>query len=201
MDKTLHFRSAACHRPLLAGMAWLLLLTSVMGKDLPKFRPHVLANDLKAGYQLIVTDLTGDGKKDLIAIDEFASEVPWFENRHPAWKRRVLARDVPRPLNADCLDIDGDRLPEVVLTYHFDPSPQRGIGNLIVLKRGSDLDQPWTAHEFDRLPTAHRIRWIDPQGSGDPLLAVAPIVGKQSPPAADDPAPIYRGSLRKPQRG
>jgi hypothetical protein len=42
-------------------------------------------------------------KKDLIAVDEQATELAWFEN--PTRERHVLATDVPRPLNAACWDI------------------------------------------------------------------------------------------------
>ena len=67
-------------------------------QDLPRFREKVISKDVKFGYQLVAADLNGDGKKDLIAVDERATEVAWFEN--PSWERHVLATNVPRPLNA-----------------------------------------------------------------------------------------------------
>ena len=100
---------------------------------------------MKFGYQLVVADLNGDGKKDLIAVDEAATQLAWFENQHPIWKRHVLAADVPRPLNADCWDVDGDGVPEVVLAYRFEPSPERSVGNVVLLHAGKDVRQPWTA--------------------------------------------------------
>jgi hypothetical protein len=103
----------------------------------------------------------------------------------------VLAVDVPRPLNADCWDVDGDGAAEVVLAYRFEPSPERSVGSVVLLHRGADVRQPWTAREIDRVPTAHRVRWIDPEGNGHKVLLVAPVVGRQYPPAFDDPVPIY----------
>jgi len=166
-------------------------MLSLYGQDLPRFREHVITKELKFGYQLVVADLNGDGKKDLIAVDEAATQLAWFENQHPIWKRHVLATDVPRPINAGCWDVDGDGVPEVVLAYHFEPAPERSVGNIALFHAGKDVRQPWTAREIDRVPTAHRVRWIDPDGSGKKLLLVAPVVGRRYLPGFDDPAPIY----------
>ncbi len=156
---------------------------------MPRFREHVISNDLKFGYQLVAVDLTGDGKRDLIAVDEAATELAWFEN--PTWQRHVLAVDVPRPLNADCWDIDGDGIPELVLAYRFDSRPDKSVGNVVLLKSGKDVRQPWTPREIDRVPTAHRVRWIDSAGTGKKVLLVGPMVGRQFPPAQGDSVPIY----------
>ena len=185
------FRTRVGRRLAFASQAWLWACLSVYGQDLPRFREHVVSKELKAGYQLVVADLDGDGKKDLIAIDEAATQLAWFENQHPTWKRHVLAVDVPRQLNADCWDVDGDGVPEVVLAYRFESSPERSVGNVVLLHSGADVRQPWTAREIDRVPTAHRVRWIDPEGNGKKLLLVAPLVGRQYPPGFDDPVPIY----------
>jgi hypothetical protein len=172
-------------------LAWLLVATSLHAQDLPRFRAHVISQELKYGYQLVAADLNQDGKKDLIAVDERATELVWLENRHPAWERHVLAEDVPRPLNADCWDLDADGVPEVVLAYRFESDPQKSVGNVVLLRSSGDVRRPWTAREIDRVPTAHRVRWIDLQGDGKKVLLVAPMVGVKYPPAADDPVPIY----------
>jgi hypothetical protein len=174
-----------------ASQAWLWACLNVYGQDLPRFREHVISKEIKMGYQLVVADLNGDGKKDLIAVDEAATQLVWFENQHPTWKRHVLAVDVPRPLNADCWDIDGDGVPEVVLAYRFEPSPEKSVGNVVLLHSGADVCQSWTAQEIDRVPTAHRVRWIDPEGNGKKVLLAAPMVGRRYPPGFDDPVPIY----------
>lgn len=178
------------------GWAWgcqalLLACLPLQAQNLPSFREHTVSDQLKCGYQLVALDLNGDGRTDLIAVDERASELVWFENRHPAWERHVLANDVPRPLNADGWDVDGDGTPEVVLAYRFEPDPQKSVGNVALLKSGADVRQPWTAREIDRVPTAHRVRWIDPEGQGKKVLLVAPMVGTSFPPADGDSVPIY----------
>jgi hypothetical protein len=174
-----------------ACQVWLWVCVSLCAQDLPRLREHVLTRELKFGYQLVAADLNGDGRRDVIAVDEVATELAWYENQHPSWNRHVLAVKVPRPLNADCWDVDGDGVPEVVLAYRVEPSPERSVGNVDLLKSGQDVRQPWTPREIDRVPTAHRVRWIDPAGDGKKVLLVAPLVGQRYPPQFDDPVPIY----------
>ena len=136
-------------------LAALLACANLSAQDLPRFREHVISKDLKYGYQLLAADLNKDGRRDLIAVDERATELIWFENRHPAWDRHVLANNVPRLLNADCWDMDGDGVPEVVLAYRFEPAPQKSIGNVVLLQSGADVRQPWT-------PRKRHLRVVSP---------------------------------------
>lgn len=170
-------------------LLWLLVFGVSRAADLPRFREHVVTGSLKQGYQLVSVDLNNDGKKDLIAVDEAATELAWFE--YPTWERHVLAVDVPRPLNADCWDIDGDGIPEIVLVYRFDSRPEKSVGNVALLKSGPDVRAAWTMREIDRVPTAHRVRWIDPEGNGKKVLLVGPLVGERFPPQEGDRVPIY----------
>lgn len=165
------------------------LHASAAAGDLPRFDGRVISTAVRFGYQMVAADLNRDGRKDLLAIDEQASEVAWLEN--PSWERHVLAKDVPRPLNAACRDLDGDGIPEVALAYRFEPRPENSVGNVALFTHGADPRQPWTAREIDRVPTAHRIRWMDPDGSGKPVLLLGPMVGKSFPPAEGESVPIY----------
>jgi hypothetical protein len=171
--------------------AWLLVCATLYARDLPRFREHTISSELKYGYQLVTADLNKDNRKDLIAVDERATEVLWFENRLGLWEPHVLTEDVPRPLNADCWDVDADGVPEVVLAYGFEPDPRKSVGNVVLLKSTDDVRRPWTTHEIDRVPTAHRVRWIDWQGNGKKVLLVGPMVGSEYPPVPGDPVPIY----------
>ncbi len=168
---------------------WLAACGILSAEELPHFREHVITKAVKFGYQLVAVDLSGDGRKDLIAVDERATELAWFEN--PTWTRHVLATDVPRQLNVDCWDVDGDGAPEVVLAYRFESRPEQSVGSVVLLKSGADVRRPWTAREIDRVPTAHRVRWIDPQGNGRKVLLLGPMVGRRYPPLEGDPVPIY----------
>jgi hypothetical protein len=186
-DRLLCFRPGR-RIPFLVSLLLLSVLTA-LAQNPPRFRPELISKEIKFGYQLIVADLNHDGKKDLIGIDEFASEVAWFEN--PTWTRHVLATNVPRPLNAACWDIDGDGTPEMVLAYRFEPSPEKSIGNVALFHRGDDVRQPWISREIDRVPTAHRVRWMDAEGNGRKVLLLGPMVGQRFPPAEGEVVPIY----------
>ena len=185
-----YFRSDSTMKILRAcRLVWLISQSCLHAQDLPRFREEVISKEVKFGYQLIAVDLNGDRKKDLIAIDERATEVAWFEN--PTWERHILVTNVPRPLNAACFDIDGDGIPEIVLAYRFETSPEQSVGNVAVLTHRKDVRQPWTAREIDRVPTAHRVRWIDSEGNGQKVLILGPMVGQRFPPVEGDAVPIY----------
>jgi hypothetical protein len=168
---------------------WMLFQTNALATDLHRFSEQIVTREVKFGYQLIAVDLNRDGRKDLIAVDEQATEVAWFEN--PSWQRHILATNVPRPLNAACCDIDSDGIPEVVLAYRFEPRPEQSVGNVALFTHGKDVRQPWTGRELDRVPTAHRVRWMDPEGNGKKVLLLGPMVGQRFPPVEGDPVPIY----------
>ena len=55
----------------------------------------------------------------------------------------------------------------------------------------ADPREPWTIQEIDRLPTAHRVRVADIDGSGKPVVIVAPLNGaKAAPPDYRDLTPL-----------
>ena len=167
-----------------------LLAAALPGADLPQWRETTVTDSLKMGYQLVVADLNRDGRPDLIAVDERGTELAWYEN--PTWQRHVIIKDVPRTINLDVYDYDGDGIPEIAMGYNFETVPEKSIGNVLILKSGPDPRQPWTAREIDRIPTVHRLRWIDLDGDGKKVLLVAPMIGlKAVPPDYADNVPVY----------
>jgi len=167
---------------------WLAL--TLAAADLPQFLDSTIASNLKMGYQIVVTDLNRDGKPDIIVVDERATDLAWYEN--PTWQRHVLIDNVPRTINLDVFDYDGDGVPEIAMGHNFETDPARSIGNVLILKSGPDPRQPWTAREIDRIPTVHRLRWIDLQGDGKKVLLVAPMIGlKSHAPEYADNVPVY----------
>jgi hypothetical protein len=167
----------------------LLALASVLVAA-PRFREHTISTALKFGYQLAAADLNGDGRADLIAVDERGTELAWFEN--PGWQRHVIAAGVPRTINVDCADIDGDGVPEIAILFRFESRPDKSIGIVSLLHRDGDVRRPWKAVEIDRVPTAHRVRWADLDGTGKRVMIMAPMVGLAAePPAYDASVPIF----------
>ena len=100
-----------------------LLAMLLPGAELPQWRETTVTNTLKMGYQLVAADLNRDGKPDLIVVDERATELAWYEN--PTWQRHVLIKDVPRTINLDVYDYDGDGIPEIAMGHNFETIPER----------------------------------------------------------------------------
>ena len=156
----------------------------------PRFREHTISQDLKLGYQLLAVDVNGDGKIDLIAVDERGTELAWFEN--PGWERHVIATDVPRTINIDSSDIDGDGVPEIAILYRFESQPEKSVGMIGLLHHDGDVRRPWKVTEIDRVPSAHRVRWANLDGNGRKVMIIAPVVGVNSePPEYNARVPIY----------
>jgi len=155
----------------------------------PEFRAHTIATDLRGGYQVVPCDVNHDGKIDLIALASGMTDLVWFEN--PTWERHVIAGNLPRMINLAAWDTDGDGIPEIVLAHEFSMRAKDRTGIVSVLKHNGDPRQPWTVTEIDRLPTSHRLRWADIDGSGKKVLVNAPLIGaKAEAPDYSDRVPL-----------
>jgi hypothetical protein len=167
--------------------AWLLLLAAHSPQAQIRFREHTLATDLRGGYQVVVADLNRDRKPDLIALASGMKELVWFEN--PSWQRHVIANNAARMINCATYDTDGDGIPEIALAQEFANNPAQSIGIVSILKHKGDPTGLWEATEIDRLPTAHRLRFADIDGSGKKVLVNAPLANASAQP------PEYRGNV------
>lgn len=152
---------------------------------------HTIATDLRGGYHVVAADINKDSKVDLLAVATGANvDLVWFEN--PSWTRHVMASGFPGMINADAFDIDGDGYPEVALQSGFSTTPAKGDGRMIMLSKGADVNAPWTAKEFDRMPSVHRVRWMDAEGNGKKIVVNAPLGGVNgAPPDYRDKVGIY----------
>jgi hypothetical protein len=155
-----------------------------------EFVAHEIGTGLRGGYQVVIADLNKDGKPDIIALASGIPELVWYEN--PSWTRHVIAAGQSQMINAAAYDIDGDGIPELALAQGFTTTTKTSTGILSILTHGAEPNAPWTSKEIDRIPTAHRLRWIDADGSGKKMLVMAPLIGMDS--AAPDyktPVSIY----------
>ncbi len=156
-----------------AARAFVLLVFLSTASAAAEFVSHEVATGLKGGYQVVIADLNRDGKPDLIALAPGTNELVWFEN--PGWQRHVILSNVPRMINCAAWDTDGDGIPEIALAYEFSNDAKKSIGIVAILRHQGDPAQPWIATEIDRLPTSHRLRWADLDGSGHKVLLNAPL--------------------------
>jgi hypothetical protein len=159
----------------------LILTTRAAAADppagFPKFKVQEIETGLKIGYAVLLEDLNGDGKKDIIVVDQH--RVVWYEN--PTWKMHTILTGKTAPDNVciAALDIDGDGQLDLVLGAGWKPSDTKTPGTLQWLKRGKSLDDEWTMYPIPcDEPTVHRLRVADLDGDGKPEIIVAPLQGR-----------------------
>jgi FG-GAP-like repeat len=142
------------------------------------FDVQEIETGLTVGYGVLLVDVNGDGKPDIVVAD--SRRVIWFEN--PTWKRHTIIQGLTKPDNV-CLaayDIDGDGQIDFALGADWHGTDTKALGTLQWLKRGRDIDEPWTLHPIGAEPTLHRIRFADIDGDGKPELIAVPLMGRHS---------------------
>lgn len=168
----------------------LLAFAAVLSAATPaKFAEHTIASDLTSGYQVVAIDIDRDGDSDLVALASRMTELVWFEN--PGWARRVLSTGRNRMINLAACAEGAEGYPVIVMAEKFESDVSKSIGTVFVLEREGEVRRPWKATEIDRLPTAHRIRCADFDGSGEKVFLNAPLSGaKARPPDYHDHVPL-----------
>ncbi len=176
-----------------AAKAWGLLFLLTGGQlalgasKPPRFIEHTIATGLTGGYQVLPADLNHDGRPDVIALASGLPELVWYEN--PGWERHVIVSNMRDMINCVVLNVGGR--PAIVLASGFSNVAARSAGNLWLLEPGQDVRQPWKARQIDRLPTSHRLRLADIDGSGHPVVVDAALTGpKAAPPNYYGNAPL-----------
>jgi hypothetical protein len=160
------------------------------GPAFPTFKMQEIATDLGVGYAVLLVDVNGDRKPDIVVVD--TKRVIWYEN--PSWKRHTIIEGQTKPDNV-CIaayDIDGDGKIDFALGADWKPFNTKEGGTLQWLNRGKTLDDPWTIHPIGEEPTVHRIRFADIDGSGKPHLIVGPLMGRNGTQAKNwmDGSPV-----------
>ena len=136
---------------------------------------HLIDSGLAGGYQVVVADMNRDGKPDVIALASGLHELRWYEN--PGWQRHVIISGIANPINAAVYDVDGDGIPEIALVHEFDNVYARSRGIVSILTHNGDPTFPWSSRAIDSLPTSHRVRFVDIDGSRKRVLVNFPLIG------------------------
>jgi hypothetical protein len=167
-------------------------------KAFPRFRMQEIETGLGVGYAVLLVDINGDGRPDIVVAD--TRRILWYEN--PSWKRHIIIEGMTKPDNV-CMaahDIDGDGQLDLALGADWHGLSTKAEGTIQWLKRGKTLNEPWSLHPIGAEPTVHRMRFVDLEGSGKPKLVVAPLLGRHSSPRnnwTDDPVRILSYTIPK----
>ncbi|MFN8582782.1 MAG: VCBS repeat-containing protein [Gemmatimonadaceae bacterium] len=135
----------------------------------------MIDTDLAGGYQVVVADLNRDGKPDIIALASGLKELRWYEN--PGWEKHVLVAGINAPINAAAYDVGTDGVPEIALAHEFSNVYANSAGVVSILAHQGDPAGPWSMKDIDRVPTSHRLRFADIDGTGKKVLVNFPLTG------------------------
>jgi len=172
-----------------------ILRATTVAPSSPSFVVHEIATGLRGGYQVVIADMNKDGRPDIIALAQGLPELSWYEN--PGWQKHVMVSGVSSLINVAAADLDGDGIPELAFAQGFTTNPKTSAGIVSILTHAADPAAPWTVKEIDRVPTAHRLRWVDADGSGHKWLVNAPLVGPDAV-APDYKSPVTIAFYRPP---
>ena len=142
------------------------------------FAAHTIDTGLSGGYQVVVADLNRDRRPDIVALASGLKELQWYEN--PGWVRHVLVTGINVPINAAADDVDGDGIPEIALAHEFSNVFAQSLGTVSILTHQGDPTRLWSIKEIDRVPTSHRLRFADIDGTGKKVLVNFPLIGPQA---------------------
>jgi len=165
-------------------LLWLfcLLPGTAAALDFPRFETQEIDAGLKIGYAVITVDIDGDGRLDIVVVDQH--QVVWYRNpgqRHADWTKFVILDGQSQSDNVciAAVDILNDGQPELVLGAGWRPFETAAPGQLLWLQRGSDVTQPWTMHHLPcEEPMVHRVRVFDIDGDGRPEIVHVPLMGR-----------------------
>lgn len=146
----------------------------------PHFRIQEIETGLTIGYGVLLVDMNGDGKKDIVVAD--ARRVVWYEN--PTWKRHTIIGDVVEPDNVSIAasDINGDGRLDLALAAGWRNLNPKAVGTLQWLQHPERPDASFAVHPIATEHIIHRIRFADLYGEGKPRLVVVPLLGHDSTP-------------------
>jgi hypothetical protein len=148
------------------------------GPGIASFETKELDRSLTVGYAVLLVDVNGDGKRDIVVVD--SHRVIWFEN--PTWKMHTIIKGLTRADNVciSAADIDGDGKIDFALGADWKPFNTKSGGTLQWLQHPRSPGEPWKMYPIGEEPTVHRIRFADLDGSGRPSLVVGPLMGRNS---------------------
>jgi len=144
----------------------------------PDWKPHPIVEAPKEfqpkGYSDVFAafaeDLNGDGKMDVIEIDQPGREAWWYENPghfNQPWKKHLVLK-VANNETPLYMDVDGKGRRSLICGYSPDPAkpdgPQR---RLIVARPAKDPYAPWTIQEVSLPEGAGSKKYSHGLGVGD----------------------------------
>ncbi len=137
---------------------------------------------------VLVADINGDGRKDIVALGRNPGTLVWYSN--PGWQRQEVETGSVQLMDVVAKDITGNGFVDLALAGVFadteaatadsvavdsDSADRGGDSQLNWLENphtapGVGTADPWRRHHLAQVPAPHRLRWADVSGRGVPVL-------------------------------
>ena len=149
-----------------------------------RWQAHRVAK-IASGYQVAVADVNADGSLDILALSSEASLVEWYEN--PTWKAHPITTKTKHNISLAPLFREGYPARGLALATEFALEDSRHGGEIWWAQPPGSSEGEWSLRLIGQIPTSHRLRWADLDGSGRLALVNAPLLGAGAEP------PEYKG--------
>ncbi len=128
------------------------------------------------GYQVAVADVEGDGKLDILGLSSVESIVEWYKN--PDWKARAVTTETTGNISLAPLFRPGYPARGLALASAFALDDSTHGGDIWWAEPPESQDSEWSLRLLGQIPTSHRLRWANLDGSGRLGLVDVPLLGQ-----------------------
>jgi len=143
-------------------------------REMISWQTHTIAK-IPNGYQVAVADVNGDGRPDVLALSSAENIVEWYEN--PSWKARPITTATRQNISLAPLFRPGYPARGLALASDFALNDSTHGGSVWWGEPGSTLESEWSLRLLGQIPTSHRLRWANLDGSGRLGLVDIPLLG------------------------
>ncbi len=139
-----------------------------------RWQSHLVAK-IPNGYQVAVADVDGDGKLDILGLSSVESRVEWYRN--PDWQARAITTETAGNISLAPLFRPGYPARGMALATAFALEDSDHGGYVWWVEPPGSPDSEWSLRFIGQVPTSHRLRWANLDGSGRMMLVDVPLLG------------------------
>jgi len=173
---------------------------AIAGRDsgFVRFEREVIDSELRDARAVLVADINGDGRKDIVALGHNPGALVWYSN--PGWQRHNVETGSERLMDVVAQDITGNGFVDLALAGVFgdgdsarpefsdaEPGSAESGKNRQInwlenphTAPGVSAEALWTRHNVAQVPAPHQLRWADVSGRGVPVLLHLESAGNEN---------------------